>query len=73
MAAVSRSATLAFEARVARINAADAFAPSMRRWIDVSNLYAKAVRAMPDTMDGQSPLSVPAVCPVTLDALLKDI
>jgi hypothetical protein len=61
------------EARIARINAADAFAPSMRQYIDVADLYAKAVRAMPDTVDGQPPLSVEAVCPVTLDELLQDI
>jgi hypothetical protein len=61
------------EARIARINAADAFAPSMRQYIDVADLYAKAVRAMPDAVDGQPPLSVGAVCPVTLDELLQDI
>ena len=27
------------EARAARINAADAFAPSMRQWIDLADLY----------------------------------
>ena len=58
------------EARVARINAADAYAPSMRQRIDVAELYAKALRALPETVDGQPPLPVPAVCPVTLDALL---
>jgi hypothetical protein len=61
------------EARVARINATYAFAPSMRQWIDVADLYAKAVRAMPEMVDGQPPLSVEAVCPVTLDELLQDI
>ena len=58
------------EARVARINAADAFTPSMRQRIDVTDLYAKAVRAMPDTVDGVAPLPVPTICPVTLDELL---
>jgi|ERR1700677_1132975 hypothetical protein len=58
------------EARVARINAADAFAPSMGQKIDVADLYAKALRALPETMDGQPPLPVPEACPVTLDELL---
>jgi hypothetical protein len=60
------------EARVARINAADAYALSIRHRIDVQQLYAKAVRAMPDTIDGQPPLPVPTVCPITLDSLLAD-
>jgi hypothetical protein len=60
------------EARVARINAADAFALSMRQKIDVAEIYAKALRAMPETIDGQPPLPVPVVCPVTLDELLTE-
>ena len=60
------------EARVARINAADAYAPSMRQRIDVQDLYAKALRAMPETIDDQPPLPVPTVCRVTLDNLLAD-
>jgi hypothetical protein len=28
------------DARIARIDAADAFAPSMRQWIDVADFYA---------------------------------
>ena len=58
------------EAHVARINAADAFAPSMRRRIDIADLYAKAIRALPEAIDGQPPLPVPQTCPTTLDALL---
>jgi len=61
------------EARVARINAADAYAPSMRQRIDVAGLYAKALHAMPETMDGQPPLPVPDICPVTLDELLAEL
>jgi hypothetical protein len=60
------------EARVGRINAADAYAPSMREQLDVANLYAKALRAMPETVDGQPPLPVPQACPMTLDDLLGD-
>jgi hypothetical protein len=58
------------EARVARINAADAYAASMRSKIDVPDIYAKALHAMPETIDGQKPLPVPEICPVTLDELL---
>jgi hypothetical protein len=58
------------EARIARINAADAYTPSMRQKIDVADLYAKALRALPETIDGVAPLPLPATCPVTLDDLL---
>jgi hypothetical protein len=60
------------EARVARINAADAFAPSMRQKIDVPEIYAKALRALPETIEGQPPLPLPDMCPVTLDELLSE-
>ena len=36
------------EARIARVNAADAYTPSMRQRIDVASLYAKALHAMPE-------------------------
>jgi hypothetical protein len=57
------------EAIVARINAADAFAPSMRQNIDIADIYTKALRALPETIDGMPPLPVPDVCPVTLNEL----
>jgi hypothetical protein len=46
------------------------FAPSMRQKIDLSGVYADALRAVPETMDGQPPLPLPQDCQVTLDALL---
>ena len=58
------------EARLARINAADAYAPSMRQRLDVAELYAKALRAMPDTIDDRPPLPVAQDCPLTLEELL---
>jgi Domain of unknown function DUF29 len=61
------------EARVARINAADAYTPSMRQRIDVPSLYAKALHAMPDAIDGQPPLPVSNICPVTLDEMLAPV
>lgn len=60
------------EARIARINAADAYAPSMRQKIDVADIYAKALRALPEAIDGQAPLPLPVVCTVTLDELLGE-
>jgi hypothetical protein len=60
------------EAKVARINAADAYAPSMRQRIDIADLYAKALRALPETIDGQPPQLLSRNCPVTLDELLGE-
>ena len=53
-------------------DAAEAFTPSMRQRINVARLYAQALRATPETIDGQSPLPMPEVCTVTLDELLSD-
>jgi hypothetical protein len=55
-----------------RRQARDAFVPSMRQKIDIADLYADALAAMPETVDGVPPLPVPDVCPVTLDELLSD-
>jgi hypothetical protein len=40
--------------------------------IDVSALYRRALRRMPETIDGQPPLPMPQTCPVTLDELLAE-
>jgi hypothetical protein len=53
-----------------RIDAADVFTPSMRQRIDVKDLYAKALRIVPEAIDSQPPLPLPAECSVTLDDLL---
>jgi hypothetical protein len=55
-----------------RSDASEAFSPSMRQRIDMPALYAKARRLLPEAIDGQPPLPVPEVCPVTLDELLGD-
>lgn len=60
------------EARRFRDDAASRFAPSMRSKVDVAKLYRRALRAMPETIDGQPPLPVPEACPVTLDELLAE-
>ena len=60
------------EARRARGDAAEAYTPSMRQRIDVAALYQRALRYMPESIDGQPPLPVPPECPVTLDEMLNE-
>ena len=60
------------EARRFRGDAADRFTPSMRQRIDMTKLYRRALRAMPETIDGLPGLPVPPSCPVTLDDLLGE-
>jgi hypothetical protein len=60
------------EARVFRANAESRFTPSMRQRIDLARLYRRALRGLPDSIDGQAPLPVPDACPVTLDQLLTE-
>ncbi len=55
-----------------RADAVDRFAPSMRQRLDLAKIYRQALRALPDTMDGQPPQPVSESCPVTLDELLAD-
>ncbi len=43
---------------------------STRQKIDLAGLYADALSALPETIDGQPPLPVPPACPATLDELL---
>jgi len=61
------------EARGFRIDAAEAYSPSMRQRIDVADLYRKTLTRIPETIDGQPPLSAPETCPVTLDDLLGEL
>ena len=60
------------EARVFRAQARRRFVPSMRQRIDLASIYADSLRGLPNTIDGEAPLPVPEVCPVTLDELLDD-
>jgi hypothetical protein len=60
------------EARNFRAQASLRFAPSMRARIDIARLYEKSLRVLPETIDGQIPLPLPAVCPLGLDDLLGD-
>jgi hypothetical protein len=60
------------EARRFRGDAAEAFAPSMRRRIDITYLYRRALRSLPDEIDGLPPLPLPETCFTSLDELLDD-
>jgi hypothetical protein len=54
-------------------DAAQRFAPSMRRRIDLARLYRDALRQLEDvTYDDVAPLAMPSNCPVTLKQLLND-
>jgi Domain of unknown function DUF29 len=58
------------DALLFRSQARRAFSPAMRQRIDMGELYADAVRALPTSMDGQPPQPVSPTCPMTLDQLL---
>ncbi len=60
------------EARVFRGQVRRRFVPSMRQRVDLAGIYADSLRGLPATIDGQPPLPVPGICPVTLDQLLSD-
>lgn len=60
------------EARVFRADAETRFTPSMRQRLDLDRIYRRAMRGLPDTIDGQPPLPIPDTCPMTLDALLSE-
>jgi hypothetical protein len=55
-----------------RGDAADRYIPSMRQRIDLARLYRRALRALPETVDGRDPLPVRQDCPKTLDELLAE-
>ena len=56
-----------------RIDAAARFAPSMRQRLDLEKIYRRALRIIPETIDGQPPLPLlAATCPMTLDELLSE-
>jgi hypothetical protein len=58
------------EVRVFRRQARRKFTESMRQKIDLASLYADALDPLPDEIDGQKPLPLPATCPFTLAELL---
>jgi hypothetical protein len=60
------------EARGQRDDARAAFTRSMAQQeeLDVAELYRRALRRLPDMIDGVPPLPLPETCPVTLEELL---
>lgn len=54
-----------------RQQAARRFVPSMRQRIDMTRIYRQALSAMPDKVDGLSPLPIRTPMP-TLDELLSE-
>lgn len=55
-----------------RQEALDVYSPSMRQRLDLERIHARAVRQLPDTIDGQPPASIPPTCPMRLEELLAD-
>jgi hypothetical protein len=60
------------EVRGQRGEAADDFTPAMRQHVDLAALYRRALRRVPDMMDGQPPRALPETCPWSLDELLGE-
>jgi hypothetical protein len=60
------------EARGFCIEAASRFSPSMRQRIDLTHLYADALKSVPEAIDGEPPLPLPQLCRLTLDELLAE-
>ena len=44
----------------------------MRSKLDIAALYADALVALPETMDGVAPQAVESACPIVLDELLRE-
>lgn len=60
------------DARRFAIDAADRFAPSMERRLDIARIYRRALRTLPDSMDGKPPVVLPTECPWSLAELLAE-
>ena len=58
--------------RPSTLAAIEVRAKAMRQPIDMARIYRRALQRLPETTDGQPPLPVPTVCPVTLDELLSE-
>ncbi|MGH7070681.1 MAG: DUF29 family protein [Acetobacteraceae bacterium] len=58
------------KARGFRARARRKYRPSTRRKIDLSAIYSDALKAPPDTLDGEPPRPVPPSCPLTLEEII---
>lgn len=66
------AATWRADSRRFRDDAASRFVPSMRQRIDMARVWRRALRAMPDMIDGLPPLPIPPDRRFTLDWLLSE-
>ncbi|MBN9559676.1 MAG: DUF29 domain-containing protein [Alphaproteobacteria bacterium] len=60
------------EAVIFQMDAARAYQPAMKQRLDLAWIYRRARHRFPTQMDGQPPLPLPEICPVTLDELLSE-
>ena len=60
------------DARRFAIDAADRFTPSMRQRLDLARIFGRALRVLPEQMDGKPPLALPTGCPWSLEELLAE-
>lgn len=61
------------DARGFRLQARRLYRASMKQRIDIAGLYADALKALPDTLDGQQPTPVPTDCPArSIEELLSE-
>lgn len=72
MAAIAGCPTWEAKARSFRAQARRKYRASMAHNLNIKGLYADALYAMPDMIDGQPPLPVPEECEVMLDDLLAE-
>jgi hypothetical protein len=60
------------EVVIFQMDAARAYQPAMKQRLDLAWIYRRARHRFPTQMDGQPPLPLPELCPVTLDELLSE-
>jgi hypothetical protein len=60
------------DARRFAIDGANRLTSSMRQRLDMARIYRRALRTLPDSRDGNPPLTLPVECPWWLDELLAE-
>ena len=58
------------EARTLGLDARRKYQNSMRRYLDLEDIFPDAVSTLPATIDGVPPAALPVSCPFTLEELL---
>ena len=56
----------------AKLDAREVYTKSMRQRLDLDLIYRRALRELPQEVDGKPPLSAPAECPFSLEELLGE-